>query len=263
MAIPFGFIDEVGLNVGDISQPFMAIGLFVTEKSNLLNEQLHDLHYGFNGFNLDKRKQLIQSLIEKPQSLKMHELNNLFLPSRHHEFKFDNLGYPTLDKYKQLLDIIFAYKIQFHCIIIDKNNPDFDRDKYKDYWHAYTKFTSLLIKRTTEYYKTDLTVILDYLNRPKGQIQICNTLNQIPRVMNSLQADSKSFLLLQVTDLLLGAVVFEKKKTLGIIQEDSAKSRCRTQFTKYLCEKLNRDQIIIGTTFAPIVFNVWDFRPKK
>lgn len=264
MYAPFCFIDEVGLNVGDPTQPFMAIGLLLIENDNLLNDRLHQLHYGFGGDNLVSRRQLIKSLIENSKSLKIHELNNIFLPSRHTEFKFENLGYPNLNKYKQIVNLVFTYKVQFHCIIVDKKRNDFDIEKYGSYWHAYTKFTKLLIKRTMEHYKKiQIIPILDYLHHPKSQDSITKSLNQSDFVVNSLQADSKCHLLLQVVDILLGAVIFEKKKELGIIQTNSKKSLCRSEFTNYLCQKLGREQITSGSTFKPTVFNIWDFKPKK
>jgi hypothetical protein len=256
----FGFIDEVGLSVGDSSQPFMAIGLLLIKDTSKIQSDLFKFHYSYHTFNLTERKKVINSLVQNPKPLKNHELNNLFLKNRHHEFKFDTLGFPNLEKYKELLDIVLSFDLEFHCIIVDKNSPDFDLTKYGTYWHAYCKFTKLLIKHNS----MDKTIIpiLDFLHKPNGEVEIVETLNSMDVVINSIQSDSKNLPLLQIADLFLGSVVFEKKKELGIYT-NSNKVQAKTKFTNYLLSKLNRENLFSGKTTSPICFNIWNFQAKN
>jgi hypothetical protein len=48
----FGFIDEVGLSVGDISQPFMAIGLLLIKNTSKIQGELFKFHYSYQKFLL-------------------------------------------------------------------------------------------------------------------------------------------------------------------------------------------------------------------
>jgi Protein of unknown function (DUF3800) len=258
----FGFIDEVGLSVGDKSQPFMAIGMLSIADTSELCGQLYKLHYSYHAFNLTERKKLVQEITKTSKSLKFHELNNLFLKNRHHEFKYEALGFPNLDKYKEVVDLLIKYDFAFDSIIVDKASEDFDISKYGTYWHGYSKFVKLLIENTTPP-NTTIIPILDFLHKPNNEIEIVTQLNNLDCVENSLQADSKCFLLLQITDLLLGAVVFEKKYEMGLFPVESNKIKARKIFNNYLKEKLNLNSLTNGTTNKPRHFNIWNFKPKK
>ena len=141
----FGFIDEVGLSVGDKLQPFMAIGLLKIQDTSEIQNRLYKLHYSYSAHNLTERKKLINSMSDEPRALKRHELNHLFLTNRHHEFKYENLGFPNLHKYKEVLDIVFNYRFEFDCIIVDKSAIDFDESLHGTCWNTYCKIVPKLI----------------------------------------------------------------------------------------------------------------------
>jgi Protein of unknown function (DUF3800) len=254
----FGFIDEVGLSAGDKTQPFMALGLLRVADTSEIHSRLYKLHYSYSAHNLTERKKLINSLTRDPKALKFHELNQLFLINRHHEFKYDSLGFPNLHKYKEIVDIIFDYPIEFECIVVDKSGEDFDLDKYGTYWHAYCKFLQLLIQDRNE--DIPLIPILDFLHKPNDEMEIVTILNQLDNVVNAIQADSKCHVLLQISDLLLGAVIFEKKLEAGIYPVESNKVKARKEFNAYLKAKLNTNSLTKGLISSPIHFGVWDFR---
>jgi Protein of unknown function (DUF3800) len=142
--IPFCFIDEVGLSAGDKNQPYLAIGLLQIENTGEIQNELFKLHYSYSGHNLNKRKLLINEISKSEKVLKFHELNSMFLINRHHEFKYENLGFPNLKIYNQILDILFKYGFKFDCIIVDKNSEDFSQDQHENYWFGYTKYLSEL-----------------------------------------------------------------------------------------------------------------------
>jgi hypothetical protein len=261
--VTFCFVDEVGLQISDPSQPYMAIGMLKVKDIAKFNTDLYKFHYSYSAFNLTERKKLINSLVDNPKSLKRHELNNLFLNNRHHEFKYDCIGFPNLEKYTQLIDLILGFDFEFHCIIVDKIQPDFDIEKYGTYWHAYSKFLSLLIKYCCEEEK--VVPIVDFLHKPNHEEEIVSILCRLPNVINAIQADSKSFPLLQITDLLMGAIIFEKKKSVGLFPDLSNKVRARNEFENYLKSKFNISCLHDGSGSKNSLkkFNIWNFKPKK
>lgn len=263
MNVSFGFIDEVGLSAGDPQQPFMALGLLKLHNTSGINTELYKLLYGFTSYNIQQRRSLIRLLSDSSASLNISQLNNIFLPSRHHEFKYDSLGFPNISKYKEIIDLLMKYDFEFHCIVIDKQSEDFDREKYGTYWHAYCKFLSLLIKNTCENDK--LLAVVDYLHKPESGQKIEDFLADLTCVTGVLQADSRSFPLLQITDILLGSIVFEKKKERGIYIRRSNKVKVREEFNQYLCTQLGIESLSKNQLAKCKVkkINLWEFKPKK
>jgi hypothetical protein len=238
--IPFGFIDETGLGSGDMNeQPFLAIGLLQIEDTGQIQDELYKLHYSYSDHNLTTRKELITELTKKPRKVGFNELNSMFMISRHHEFKFDNLNQTNLDKYLDLIKIIFDYKFKFSCIIVDKSSKDFKSDSNQRYWYGYNKYLNELIDKSVD---DKCIVILDFLHKPKDEINIVELLHANPKVVNSMQTDSKSQLLLQISDILLGATLFEIKQ--GILKfEDSPKIQARNQFVKAIKGYFRKNKI--------------------
>jgi Protein of unknown function (DUF3800) len=236
---PFCFIDEVGLSAGDKNQPFLAIGLLQIENTGELQNELYKLHYSYSAHNLTKRKILINELSKNEKTLKFHELNQMFLLTRHHEFKYENLGFPNIEKYSQVLDILFKYKFKFDCIIVDKNTDDFNQNKHKDYWFGYTKYLNLLINNSID---SEGILILDFLHKPNESLNIVDEMLKNKIVLNAIQTDSQSHILLQVSDLLLGALIFNLKYQRGMFGQ-SNKVRARLEFQKILQNRfdLNAD----------------------
>jgi Protein of unknown function (DUF3800) len=232
----FAFIDEVGLSAGDKMQPFMALGLLKIQDTSQIHSRLYKLHYSYSAHNLTERKKLINSLTQDPKALKFHELNSLFLLNRHHEFKYDSLGFPNLHKYKEVVDIVLDHPIEFDCIVVDKSGEDFDLEKYGTYWHAYCKYLQILITENKD--NNNVIPILDFLHKPNDQLEIVEILNKLDNVVNAIQADSKCHILLQISDLFLGAVVFELKHKMGLFPIESNKVKARIEFGNYLCDKL-------------------------
>ena len=232
----FAFVDEVGLSAGDKLQPFMALGLLKVNDTSEIHSRLYKLHYSYSAHNLTERKKLINSITQEAKALKFHELNNLFLLNRHHEFKYDSLGFPNLHKYKEVVDIVLDYPIEFGCIVVNKSGEDFDLDKYGTYWHAYCKYLQILIEENTN--GQNLIAILDFLHKPNDEQEIVEILNKLNNVVNAIQADSKCHILLQISDLFLGAVIFELKYKMGLFPTKSNKVKARKDFGEYLCQKL-------------------------
>jgi hypothetical protein len=261
--LDFCFIDEVGLSIGDKTQPYMALGMLKVRDVSAFTTALYKFHYSYQAFNLTERKKLINSLTDNPQPLKMNQLNQLFLNSRHHEFKYDAIGFPNLQKYKDLIDLIKGFEFEFHCIVIDKFSKEFDLSKYGNFWQAYCKFLTLLLKHNCP--DQQVIPILDFLHKSNKDEDIETILNRLGCVANAIQADSRSFPLLQICDILLGAVVFAKKKEYGLFSKISNKVKARNEFEKHFKTAFQINSLVDndGVKKAIKKFNIWNFEPKK
>ncbi len=236
MNFPFAFVDEVGFS-DDPSQPFIAIGLLKVLKPDILLEDLHKHHFDYSSQNKEKRREIIDGLLTNPKALNMDEYNSIFLSTRHHEFKFENITFPSLERYKELVTILINYPMEFTCLVVDKSRHPLSQ--FDHFWQAYSYYLGCTLERINNP-DEKLIVIADWVNRPKeNSNSLLDHIKPLPNVANVLQADSQSFLLLQMCDLLMGTIIFEKKHEAGIFVE-SNKLKARLEFVEHFREKLKQ-----------------------
>lgn len=115
----------------------------------------------------------------------------------------------------------------------------------------------------------EVCIIADYMNRPSSSKKYFEReINQLSNVYNSIRAHSESFILLQLSDLLLGSVIFQWRRKIGNINENSNRAKAKKKFTDYLASKLNfPDNKNCELPFAqnvttrdPFYFSVWQLR---
>jgi hypothetical protein len=75
--------------------------------------------------------------------------------------------------------------------------------------------------------------VLDYLHKPNDSVNIVDLLLPNSKVLNAIQTDSQSHILLQMSDLLLGALIFNLKYERGMFG-NSNKVRARLEFQTIL-----------------------------
>lgn len=265
----FSFIDETGvLDESKEIQPYFAIGLLRVENPAEITEKLTQKHYDYYSQQKEKRRKVIDELKINPKILSSEELNLLLLSSRHYEYKFTKITPTTLQKYKEFIDTAFATQFDFCALVIDKNNPNFKNTIYKNYWEAYVSYSKVLIKNNCG--EGEMAVIADYMNRPSNSgLYFEDEINKINSVFKSIRANSESFLLLQLTDLLLGSVIFQFRQANGFVKE-SNRAKAKTDFVNHLISKLKipkyanqkhplSDKITCNNPY----FNVWPLRLSK
>lgn len=233
----FAFIDETGiLDESKEIQPYFGIGFLKIDDVVLITEELTKRHYDYYSLQKGKRKEVIQNLKSKPKELSAEELNLLLLSTRHYEYKFTKITPTTLEKYKQFLDTAFQFSLCFCALVIDKNDPNFKRTIYKNYWEAYISYSKLISKYNCK--EGETAIIADYMNRPsKSDEYFEKELDSLPGVFRTIRANSESFLLLQLADLLLGSVVFQWRQENNFVK-DSNRAKAKIEFVKYLISKL-------------------------
>lgn len=264
----FAFIDESGvLDESKNVQPFFAVGFLRILDTSLISERLTQKHYDYFSVQKGKRRNLLADLKKKPRKLTDQDLNLLLVSTRHYEYKFTNITYTTVERYKSFLDTALEFPLHFCALVIDKTDPLFDSTIYKNYWEAYIKYAKLLCEHNCEK-RNNLCVIADYMNRPNITDKYFEEeLNKVSNVINTLRAHSETFTLLQLCDIFLGSVVFQWREKKGFLQ-NSNRAKAKKQFVDYLVGKLeipsNKDgesplsQSI--TCHKPIYFSVWPLK---
>lgn len=267
----FAFIDESGvLDESKNVQPFFAVGFLRILDTGAISEKLTQRHYDYFSTQKEKRKKLLETLRIDRRQLDDRELNLLLVSTRHYEYKFTNVTFTTLERYKSFIDTALEYPLHFCALVIDKTDPLFDSTIYKNYWHAYIKYAKMLCQHNCDV-RDKLCVIADYMNRPSDtEIYFEQELNALPNIFNTLRAHSETFTLLQVCDLLLGSVVFQWRQAKALVG-DSKRAKAKTEFVDHLIEKLGlpknkkiRYPLAQSMTCRePVYFSVWPLKLKN
>lgn len=267
----FAFIDESGvLDESKNVQPFFAVGFLKILDTSIISEKLTQKHYDYFSTQKEKRKQLLQDLSKNPRTLTAKDLNLLLVSTRHYEYKFTNVTFTTLERYKSFLDTAWEFPLHFCTLIIDKTDPLFNSSIYKNYWRAYIKYAKLLCEKNCVN-EENLCVIADYMNKPRGEtIYFERELNSLPNIFNTLRAHSETFTLLQICDLILGAVVFQWRQKCGFVS-DSNRAKAKKELVNHLINKLvipanKKLEYPLAqdiTINKPFYFSVWPLKLSK
>jgi hypothetical protein len=264
----FAFIDESGVLGGPLSeQPFFALGFLKVLDTAEMGEQLITRHYDYFSVQRSARRQLHANLAQAPRILSADELSLLFSSTRHHEYKFTDINYGTLDPYKRFLNTAMTHPIHFCALVIDKTDPLFNSRIHNNYWDAYIGYAKLLCRFNCPENER-LCVIADYMTKPTASGRFFEReINTLPSVLNTLRAHSETFMFLQLCDLLLGSVVFQWRQKLGAVS-DSRNARAKNEFVQHLIGKFTvpakyATQYPLAqklTLNQPGYFNVWPLK---
>ncbi len=160
------------------------------------------------------------------------------------ELKWSKMGEHKYEAVKHILDVFFNSKVRvsFSCVILKKNELDFDKYFQDNFFNAYTSFMILLLKGSMSSDTQIATILADDYFTAKGkdiESVVRNKINNHFRrlaVGGCCQIDSKSCDLIQVTDLLLGVILYDLKITESRIP---ISLNAKTKLLGYLHKKLN------------------------
>ncbi len=143
---------------------------------------------------------------------------------------------------REFFNIFLTEDIEFNCIILDKEKLNFKKYFNNDLYKVYRNFTVALLKLIIgKKPKEIITLLADDYFTPDG-INLECTIKKFTNdhyknfvVAGVCQIDSKSSDLLQLTDLLLGAIVYDLKKQEKIISKQNTYKR---KFLNFVYQKL-------------------------
>lgn len=149
---------------------------------------------------------------------------------------YDEIKWNTLSMAKSavILDIIKAVfdtpGIYFSCIVIDKNNVNFEKEFDNNPYKAYQEFTEILLKQAIDENEI-LTILADFVTTPKNIKFEVDVKHNINKNLDRLaiggihRVDSKGVNIIQIADLFIGAVSYSYKINLKLVSGDKNKIR--------------------------------------
>ncbi|MCF7860426.1 DUF3800 domain-containing protein [Patescibacteria group bacterium] len=175
------------------------------------------------------------------------------------ELKFNKLSRNNLDFAKFVIDSFFDTKgVNFYSYTIDKEGDYFYNNFSREPWQIYEDLTMKLLQEAVLSPKEILILIADYITTPntvKYEVNIKREMNNRNRRLTMAgvcRFDSKANDLLQLVDLLIGAVSYDVKLSAHIVSGDKYK----IALVKYL--KANMGAVnFIDNGFRDRTFNIF------
>jgi len=266
----FAFIDESG-NLK--SEDFFGLGMLLVEDVGKLYDGVKSYYHKVKEISrLQKAKTVNDYFANK----KYEDLAKIAASSQAFELKFKYVNSTNNSIYRDMIGKYFSFAdCHFASIVIDRKDPKFHPEKlYTNPWEMYLSYAATLIAGTMGNLSScNICVLADDLTKPKTikntfeealTVKIKQKLKQDGsdrNIFSVARLESHSSLMLQVVDVLLGAVMFDFKKERGLIapklllRQEPVVEKIRNLIkVKTLAEHF--------TAHKPSYFNVWPIKWK-
>jgi len=160
------------------------------------------------------------------------------------ELKWANLDRRIrFDIARDFFNVFLSEKASFYCIILDKEKLDFEKYYDNNLYKVYRNFSITLIKLLVGKEPKEIgTVLADDYFAPDG-INLEKTIKKFTNnhyedlvISGVCQIDSESSDLLQLTDLILGSILYDLKKKEGLLV--NGQNEFKRKFLNFLYQKL-------------------------
>lgn len=159
------------------------------------------------------------------------------------EMKWNKLSKHNIEACWAAAELLWSKDgFSFHCLVLPKSQLDCEKHFNGDLWKAYESFSVMLVKGTTARNEV-VSLLADKIVRPKDHVDFEARLKDRVNadfkrlaVQGVCSVDSTGVELVQVADLLMGAVVYDLKVSSGLIKNPS----------KYKLDFLNRVKAKVG-----------------
>lgn len=192
------------------------------------------------------------------------------------KFNWKNVSKKTLPQYCKFIDIFFKYNLQFNCIIIDRKEIDLKANEDKDAELGFYKFYYQLLRKNSKpnapYYiyldrRTNrepnrLEKLKSFLQQDTHPIDFwgIRTTNKGLDVKALEFVNSKSYELIQFSDILMGAISYHYNKRH--LRPDASQNKC--DLAQYIATKINKPNLIFNTGKSGYKnLNLWLFKSNK
>lgn len=264
----FAFIDETGNSTQD---RFFGLGLL------MVNDEIGDFYDDMKIF-YDKAYEIARNnknrrIDELRKNNDIEQIKALAQSNKRFELKFINVGFTNNTVYESLVKKYFTYKsLRFCTLVIDREEkePETTWKPALNPWDAYIQQAAMLISNNVKDIQglKQVCVLADDLSRPRSisksfemslKDSICYRLkkdNKADVVFGITRLESHASLLLQIVDILLGAVLYDYKKSAGLISETLEKRQ--EIVVKAIRDSLSTESLAVNKTFhKPSYFSVW------
>lgn len=171
------------------------------------------------------------------------------------EVKWANLDRKIrFDIAREFLNIFLTEEAKFNCIILDKNELDFEKYFQNNLYKVYQNFSVVLLKLIIGQKPEEVIILLtdDYFTPDGTDLEdkvkkFINDHYQKFIVAGVCQINSKSSDILQLTDLILGAILYDLKKQNNLIKNQNTYKR---KFLNFVYQKLGIKRSFFRNTFG-------------
>jgi len=176
----------------------------------------------------------------------------------HDEIKFNKLSNKNFDFAKLALDSLFSTRsISFSSYTLDKHGEYFNREFGGDPWRAYEDISGRVLKSAIPSNEI-IIVIADFVQTPdyvRFEVNVKRKINEAFQrlaVAGVCRFNSKSNDLLQLADLIVGAINYDLKLTTKVI---TSGDKYKRRFVEYLKSNLGIQSFMGG--FRNYMFNIF------
>jgi|SRR3989344_3381083 len=202
----FCFLDETG-SLNNIKDPFFTVGII----------KMSQPYYLMNKLFYERQKK-----------------------NFHDEIKFNKLSKNNLDFAKlALTSFLDTRSIKFYSYSVDKDGEYFKKEFGSDPWLAYERLTFRLLKEAVLAPKEILILLADHVTVPnhvRFEVNIKKGINSnIGRLALAgvCRIDSRANDLLQMVDLIIGAISYDLKIAANVIAGGDKNKKAFLEFFKY------------------------------
>ena len=267
----FAFIDETGITK---QERFFGIGLLMVESTDSLYRMIKNISHLIRQSAVEQKKQRIEFL---QKNRKVSELSSLAKADKNFELKHKAIGLTNQLIYCELIKRYFnEKKARFTAVVVDKRNPEFKPKKlFPGTWDAYITYGSMVLAREASNIKPQsITLLADEITKPSsvdntleqeiaGKFQQFCTRRRLKKKikLHSTMLESNAHLLIQLTDVLLGSVVYDFKRRSKVVSRGLRKRK--QVVTDEIIRNLKRKNISESFTITkPNYFSVWEMKWK-
>ncbi len=171
------------------------------------------------------------------------------------EMKWANLDRKIrFDVARECFNVFLGENAKFNCIILNKDELDFVKYYDNDLYKVYRNFSVTLLKLIIVKNPEEVSIgFMDNYFAPDGtnlEITIKKFVNDHYQkfvIAGACQIDSKASDLLQLADLILGAIIYDLKKQEGLVPWQNVYKR---KFLNFIYQKLNIDGTFFRNRFG-------------
>ncbi len=173
---------------------------------------------------------------------------------------FNKLSKRNIDFAKFAIDSFFATRsLSFYSYSLDKQGNYFKKEFSINPWEAYESISVRVLESAIPDNEI-LIVLADYITTPKNirfEVNVKRKINEKLKrlaVAGVCRFDSKSNDLLQIADLIVGAISYDLKLSTNIILKGD---KYKKNFLKYLKEMIGLENNNFITGFRSHMFNIF------
>lgn len=267
----FTFIDESG-NLS--TERYFGLGMLLTDEVGSLYDAIKPYYEKVRDIARIQKEKTINDLLANQR---YEELAAIAKSSRRFELKFKFVNFTNNIVYKEIINTYFQFpNCRFSAAIIDRKDPNFKPDEvFGSPWYMYMSYAAMLLATNINNLgECRICVLADDLTKPRDiqetfEQALTNKIysrlkqNGIERtIFNVARLESHSSLMLQLVDILLGCVMYDFKKEVGLIAEKLAQRQ--ELVVNRLREILGKNKLSQHFTVnRPSYFNVWKVRWNK